>query len=212
MGREPGRGLRPKRAAVVALYTSPPAGATTVCVDELGPLIPRAYPPAPGWSATGHRVKAVLDYGRGPEKVWVYGALRVRDGRAVTLTAPARNTAGYLRLLEAIARANPVGDLYLIGDNLSSHKSPPVAAWLEAHPRVRQVFIPVGACWLNLQEAWWRLFRREAVAGQSFVDADEIGHATRVATAQLNRRAKPWIWNRPPRPPRHRRRLFIYRL
>jgi hypothetical protein len=27
---------------------------------------------------------------------------------------------------------------------------------------VKQIFIPVGACWLNLQEAWWRLFRREA--------------------------------------------------
>jgi hypothetical protein len=136
----------------------------------------------------------------------------VRDGRAVTLTASSRNTAGYLRLLEAIARANQDGDLYLIGDNLSSHKSPPIVAWLEAHPRVHQVFIPVGACWLNLQEAWWRLFRREAVAGQSFVDADEIAHATHVATIQLNRRAKPWIWNRPPRPPRHLRRTFVYRL
>lgn len=142
----------------------------------------------------------------------MYGALRVRDGRAATLTAASRNTAGYLRLLDAIARANPAGDLYLIGDNLSSHKSPPIVSWLAAHPRVHQVFIPVGACWLNLQEAWWRLFRREAVAGQSFVDADEIDHATRAATAQLNRRAKPWVWDRPPRPPRYRRRAFIYRL
>jgi hypothetical protein len=62
----------------------------------------------------------------------------------VTLTTASRNTAGYVRLLEAIARATPVGDLSLIGDNLSSHKSPPVAAWLAAHPRVHQVFIPVG--------------------------------------------------------------------
>ena len=131
---QPRPGLRPKRAAVVALYTAPPAGATTVCVDELGPLIPRTYPPAPGWSRDGHRIKAPLDYGRGPEKVWVYGALRVRDGRAVTLTAASRNTAGYLRLLEAVARANPAGDLYLIGDNLSSHKSPPIMAWLAGPP------------------------------------------------------------------------------
>jgi hypothetical protein len=138
--------------------------------------------------------------------------LRVRDGRAITLTAAARNTDGYLQLLDAIARANPMGDLYLIGDNLSSHKSPPIVAWLEGHARVHQVFIPVGACWPNLQEAWWRLFRREAVAGQSFVDADEIDRATRVATVQLNRRAKPWVRNRPPKPPRYRRRAFVYSL
>jgi hypothetical protein len=187
---EPWSRLWPKRAEVVALSTVPPSGATTVCVDELGPLIPRTYPPAGGWSPTGHRIKAHLGYGRGPEKVWVSGVLRVRDGRAVTLIAASRTTAGYLRLLEAIAHANLDGDLYLIGDNLSSHKSPPLVAWLEAHPRVHQVFIPVGACWLNLQEARWRLFRREAVDGQSFVDADEIDHATRFATTQLNRRAK----------------------
>ena len=151
-------------------------------MDELGPVSPRTYPPAPGWSSDGHRIKAPLEYGRGPEKVWVYGALRVRDGKALTLTAPSRNTKGYLRLLEAVAQANPNGDLYLITDNLSSHKSPPIREWLENHPRVKQVFIAVGACWLNLQEAWWRLFRREALAGESFADAEEIELATRVAT------------------------------
>src|SRR4029450_13665133 len=63
-----------------------------------------------------------------------------------------------------------------------------------AHPRLRQVFIPKKACWLNLQEGWWRLFRRQALAGQCFADADEITLATRVATAQLNARARPWVW------------------
>ena len=61
---------------------------TVVCADELGPVIPRSFPPAPGWTADGHRVKALLDYGRGPEKTWVYGALRVGDGQEVTMTAP----------------------------------------------------------------------------------------------------------------------------
>jgi len=81
-----------------------------------------------------------------------------------------------------------------------------------AHPRLHQVFIPTGACWLNLQEGWWRLFRRDALAGQSFANPDEIEQATRVATAQLNRRAKPWIWGRPPKDHRHYHRLFSYRL
>jgi hypothetical protein len=61
-------------------------------------VIPRPFPPAPGWSPAGHRIKAPLEYSRGQEKVWVYGALRVRDGQEITLTAPSRNTAGYLRV------------------------------------------------------------------------------------------------------------------
>jgi transposase len=210
LGDEYRPGLLPKRTAVVTLYTCPPGNATTVCVDELGPVIPRTFPPAPGWSPGGHRIKAPLDYSRGPEKTWVYGALRVRDGQALTFTAPSRNTVGYREVLEQINTANPDGAIHVITDNLASHKSPPIQAWLAAHPRVQQVFIPVGACWLNLQEAWWRLFRREAFAGQTFADPDEIAHATRVATQQLNRRAKPWVWGRPPRPPRHRRRAFVY--
>jgi hypothetical protein len=185
---------------------------TVVCADELGPVTPRTYPPAPAWSADGHRIKAPLEYSRGPEKVWVYGALRVRDGQAVTHTAPSRNTAGYLHLLELIAEANPEGEVRVITDNLASHKSPPIQAWLADHPHLQQVFIPVGACWLNLQEAWWRPFRRAALAGQTFATDLDLTRATAVATQQLNHRAKPWVWGRPPRPPRPRRRRLVYLL
>ncbi len=193
-------------------YTSPPAGVTTICVDELGPVIPRTFPPAPGGSPPGHRLHAPVEYSRGPEKVWIYGALRVRDGQARTLTTRSRNTAGYLQLLEAIAVANPTGELYLISDNLSSHKSPPIQEWLVANPRGRHVFIPLGACWLNLQEPWWRIFRRAAFAGQTFADGEEIDRATDVATKQLTARAKPWVWGRPQRPSRILRHSFVYRI
>jgi hypothetical protein len=54
--------------------------------------------------------------------------------------------------------------------------------------------------------------RREAFAGPSFADAQEIDQATQVATQQLNARAKPWVWGRPPPPHRRLRRHFVYRL
>ncbi len=127
--------------------------------------------------------------------------------KLLTFTAPARNPAGYRQLLDALATANPTGALDVITDNLASHKSPPIQEWLQAHPRVQQVFIPKGAAWLNLQEAWWRLFRREALAGHT-----ELDYATHIATRQLNRRAKPWVWGRPAPPPRAHRRCFMYRL
>ena len=100
----------------------------------------------------------------------------------------------------------------MVTDNLASHKRPPIRTWLAEQPRIQQVFIPVAACWLNLQEARWRLFPRAALAGQSFADDREIDQATTVATAQLNRRAQPWVWGRPPKPHRIRRRLLIYRI
>ena len=88
-----------------------------MCLDELGPVSARSFAPAPDWSVDGHRIKAPLEYSRGQEKTWVYGALCVRDGQALTLSAPSRNTAGYLQLLQAIEHAYPCGKLNLISDN-----------------------------------------------------------------------------------------------
>ena len=183
-----------------------------ICADELGPVIPRTFPPPPGWSPDGHRIKAPLVYDRGTDKTWVYGALRPGDGQAVTLTAPSRNSAGYQRLLAAVEQANPTGAIAVITDNLSSHASISTRAWLAEHPRIRQVFIPVGACWLNFQEGWWRLFRRAALSGQTFINAKEITQAAEVATGQLNARARPWVWGRPAPSPRYRRRVLTYRI
>ncbi|MDQ0766897.1 hypothetical protein [Streptomyces canus] len=55
----PGRGprFRRKGTRIIELCTSPPCGATVVCADELGPVIPRTFQPGPGWSPDGHRIK-----------------------------------------------------------------------------------------------------------------------------------------------------------
>ena len=183
-----------------------------IAADELGPVMPRTFDPPASWTPDGHRVKAPLTYSRGPDKTWIYGGLRIGDGQAVTYCAPSRNGAHWQVFLARLEQANPTGTIAVITDNLSSHSSLATRAWLAAHPRLEQVFIPKGACWLNLQEAWWRIFRRHTLAGQTFADSREIAHATEVATAQLNAHAKPWVWGRsPPRPRLHRRR-FTYLL
>jgi len=44
------------------------------------------------------------------------------------------------------------------------------------------------------------MFRRQGLAGQELACPADIHTATTVATAQLNAKAKPWIWGRPPPP------------
>jgi transposase len=141
--------------------------------------------------------------------LWCSG---VEDGKSITFTSRARNSKGYLKLLGRIERSIPRGAIYLIADNLKTHKSAMVRQWLEEHPRIDHAFIPKGAAWLNLIEAWWRLFRRQALARVDFADGYEVDKATRVATRQLNRKAGPWVWGRKPKPPRYRRRTFMYRI
>jgi hypothetical protein len=114
---------------------------TVVAADELGPIVPRTFEPAPGWTSDGRRVKAPLEYSRGPEKTWVYGGLRIADGQAVTMCAASRNNVGWQRFWALLERANPVGTISVITDNLSSHNSVSTREWLIDHPRIQQVFI-----------------------------------------------------------------------
>ena len=62
--------------------------------------------------------------------------------------------SGYIASLADIEADNPTGDIFIITDNLSSHSSLETRTWLEEHPRIHHLFIPKGACWLNLQEGW----------------------------------------------------------
>ncbi|MFK0179708.1 hypothetical protein ACIQVR_27480 [Streptomyces xanthochromogenes] len=100
--------------------------------------------------------------------------------------------------------------MWIVTDALSSHNSVSTRTWLEDHPRIHHAFIPVGACWLNLQEGWWRIFRKAALAGRSLANPDDIAYATALATSQLNSCATPWIWGRPATPTRRLRRRYVY--
>ncbi|MFF2852133.1 helix-turn-helix domain-containing protein [Streptomyces sp. NPDC058001] len=109
--------LHGKRTRIIGLYTQPPDGATVICADELGPVIPRTFAPAPGWSPDGHRIKSEIDYSRGPEKTRVYGALRVRDCRQITMATSSRNSVSYQQFLQLVEDANPTGEIWIATDN-----------------------------------------------------------------------------------------------
>ncbi|MFD3614600.1 transposase [Streptomyces sp. NPDC058676] len=173
-------------------------------------MIPRTFPPAPGWPPDGHRIKSEVDYGRGPEKTSVYGALRVRDGHELTMTASSRNSAFYQQFLQKVEAANPVGDIYVVTDNLSSHNSLSTRTWLQDHPRIRHVFIPVGACWLKPPGRLVAHLPQGRPRRPVLRRTPEIEQATRLATSQLNARARPWIWGRPAPPTRLVRRRYVY--
>lgn len=169
--------------------------------------------PPPGGSPDGQRIKAPLEDSRGEEKVWFYGALRVRDGHALRLRAPARNTVGSLRLLQAIDQDNPTGELYLVADNLVPPQEPADSRLVgRASTSPPGLHSHQGLLVESARGHAARLFRREALAGQDFCGAADLDEARRVATAQLNRRAKPWVWGRPPPKQRKLRRKFVYRL
>jgi transposase len=159
------------------------------------PVMPRTLDPPTSWSPDGHRPKAPLTYSRGPDKTWIYGGLRIGDGQAVTLCAPSRNSASWQEFLARLEQTNPTGTIAVITDNLSSHSSLATRAWLAAHPRIVQVFIPKGACWLHPAGG---LVADLPPARPGRADLRRPGRDHPRHTGghrQLNSRAKPWVWD-----------------
>jgi hypothetical protein len=66
----------------------------------------------------------------------------VGSGKVTTDTRERQTGADFLAFLRLVAREYPVGDLHVVLDNVSTHKTPDVQAWLARHPRVTQ---PVAA-------------------------------------------------------------------
>jgi hypothetical protein len=82
------------------------------------------------------------------------------------MTASSGNNAVPQWFLQLVEDANPTGEIVVVTDNPSSHNSFSTRERLVDHPRIQPVFIPVGACWINLQEGWWRIFREAAPGGR----------------------------------------------
>ena len=90
----------------------------------------------------------------------------------------------------------PEGEIVLILDNLSSHRTLDVRLWALAHPRVRFLCQPVYAPWLNLIEPWWKTLRSLALKGRCFASATELTEAIVNGTAYWNTHRHPYKWRK----------------
>jgi hypothetical protein len=81
------------------------------------------------------------DYGR-RASVWTFGAFEPSSGDAFTVCAERRRACDFTAFLEQVVQHWPEGELILILDNLSVHRSQEVQLWALANERVRFLFQP----------------------------------------------------------------------
>jgi len=59
-------------------------------------------------------------------------------------------------------------------DNLSTHKTPNVQAWLDEHPRWQMVFTPKHASWLNQVEIFFSILTRRLLKHGQFTGPEDL--------------------------------------
>jgi hypothetical protein len=68
----------------------------------------------------------------------VFGAFEPKTGQAFTTPAPVRDSQHFVAFLEQMVHPWPSGELFVILDNLSIHRTLDVRLWLLAHPHVQR--------------------------------------------------------------------------
>ena len=123
------------------------------------------------------------------QRIALYGALDYASGRLVWRAAPRKDGAGFAAFLEQVGRAWPDGDLVLVLDNVSYHRSEAMRAWWAAQGgRMLPFWLPAYAPNLNLLERVWRFLRQKLACHRFWADRDGLEQAAAALLAQTEAR------------------------
>ena len=137
-----------KAERVLSLYRAKPDDGVVVCFDEMGPiqLIPH---PGSGWAAEKRCERLRATYNRRHGVRYLFGAYDVHADRLHGRLRAHKTAREVLAFYQQIRiRYDRRLRLYLIADNLSTHKTPAIIEWADA-ANTELVFTPTYASFLN---------------------------------------------------------------
>ena len=161
----------------------------------MGPVSARSYPgkelvlPRSNEDRPAGRARQELEHDRDRKSGgYVFGAFRPDTGEALTATYQKRRVSTFVDFLERVEAWIPsnIDRVYIILDNLKTHKSYDVLFFNLEHPRWEFVFQPKYAAYLNLIEPWWKTLKSLALKGRFFETWEEIEEAIEKASDYWN--------------------------
>ena len=182
-----------KVADVVGLYLDPPGGAVVLSVDEKTQVqaLDRTQPTLP--LDCGKTEKKTHDYIR-HGTTNLFAALNVGTGNVFGECRPTRTGDDFLSFIKKAVKPHGDKEIHIVLDNLSTHATPDVQAWLEKNPNVTFHFTPVGSSWINQIETWFGIITRQSIRRGTFTSVRVlIKHITNYINT-WNADPKPFAW------------------
>ncbi|MEV8518158.1 IS630 family transposase, partial [Dactylosporangium sp. NPDC051484] len=162
-----------KVADIVGLYLDPPGGAVVLSIDEKTQIqaLDRTQPLLPlDFGVTEQRTHDYKRHGI----TNLFAALDVATGQVTADCQPVRDGAGFLAFLRKAVKPHTGKEIHVVLDNLSTHNTPEVRAWLAANPNVTFHFTPTGSSWLNMIEIWFGLITRQSIRRGTFTSVNAL--------------------------------------
>jgi transposase len=128
----------------------------------------------------------------------LYAALNTASGVVTGACTEHHTAVEFLQFVKHLARQHRGRELHVVLDNSSTHSTPEVRTWLEAHPRITFHFTPTGASWLNMVEAWFGILTRKSVRRGSFDTVKALIRHIQNYIARWNDNPTPFVWTKEP--------------
>jgi transposase len=179
-----------------ALYTRPLAPDEVVLsVDEKTSLQPRPrlHPTRPPRA----KEPALVEHEyRRDGALNLFAAFDTRSGQVFGQGHRRKRAAEFVAFLEHLdgQLAPAIARVHLVLDNLRTHKTKAVQAWLAAHPRFVLHFTPVHCSWLNQVEQWFGLLQRKRLRVAAFASWADLDRKLQRFIAAWNEHAHPFRW------------------
>lgn len=182
-----------KVADIVGLYLAPPGGAVVLSIDEKTQIqaLDRTRPVLPvTFAATEKRTHDYIRHGT----TNLFAALNVGTGEVIGECKPNRNGKSFLTFLKQAVKPHAGKEIHVVLDNLSTHTTPEVKAWLAKNSHVHFHFTPVGSSWINQIETWFGLLTRQSIRRGTFTSVNVLITQIRNYIDSWNSEAKPFTW------------------
>jgi transposase len=181
---------------IVGLYLDPPEKALVLCVDEKAQIqaLDRSAPVLP--MMPGLPERRTHDYIRHGVTT-LFAALDVATGEVIGSIHRRHRAAEFKKFLVTLDGRVPAElDVHLICDNYSTHKTPAIRTWLDAHPRFHMHFTPTYSSWLNQVERWFGLLTDTQLRRGVHKNLQALERDIRAWITQWNENPKPFIWTK----------------
>jgi transposase len=181
---------------VVGLYHNPPERAVVLCVDEKSGMqaLDRSQPVLP--MMPGMPQRRSHDYVR-HGVTSLFAAFNIADGTVISQTHRRRRAVEFKKFLVAIDKAVPEElGVYLVCDNLSTHKTPAINDWLARHPRFHMHFTPTGSSWINQVERWFGFLTDQLLRRGVHKSVEALEKDVREWIKMWNEDPKPFVWRK----------------
>src|SRR6266699_1350341 len=181
---------------VAGLYHNPPERAVVLCVDEKSGIqaLDRSQPVLP--MMPGVPGRRSHDYAR-HGVTSLFAAFNIADGTVISSLYRHHRAAEFKKFLARIDKNVPAGlEVHMVCDNLATHKTPELRAWLARHPRFRLHFTPTGSSWINQVERWFGFLTDQLIRRGVHKSVQSLEHDIREWVSTWNEDPKPFVWEK----------------